>query len=102
MKKIKNNILWILCILNYLSYLIIYLAFSRNVSNTLFYCAMWAFLYAAFISGIVTIAGIGILVYRLIKNKTLRSNNIVLLILFVCCIPELIFLGIAWRIGIGL
>lgn len=106
MKKIKNNILWILCGLNYISYLGIFMGFGTDTPNTsvnhiLFYGGMWSMLYATFVSSVVTVIGIAILIIKLIKNKRLSVNHWILLALLIIGILPLIFLGFCWWFGIG-
>ncbi len=101
MNKIKNSILWILCILNYISYLLMLAGFGINTPNiklnqVLSYGGMWSLLYSTFISGIATVAGIIILIVRLIKNRHLSINNWILLVMFTIYIFACIPLGYMW------
>lgn len=72
--KIKNNILWILCVFNYTVYGLMYISDSSSIS-------MFSALYVALLSGIVAVTEIIILSYKWIKNKSLPKNRIVLLVM---------------------
>ncbi len=101
MSKIKSSILWILCGLNYIAYLLMLVGFGEYTPNiklnqVLFYCGMWSFLYSTFISGIATVASIVILIVRLIKNRHLSINNWILLVMFTIYIFAFIPLGYMW------
>ena len=81
MKTIKNNILWILCGLNYAAYGLIYIAeYIHDVRTEIIEnITVFSGLYLVLISEIASVIGVIILICKWIKNKTLPKNRIILL-----------------------
>lgn len=88
--KIKNNILWILCVFNYTAYGLMFIA--EFLSKPLRTVSVLSMLYVVLISGIVAVTEIIILSYKWIKNKSLPKNRIVLLVMNVLYLILIIYI----------
>lgn len=88
MSKIKNSILWILCAVNYVAHgialsTLLLPNFKNEFMRTMYRVSSGvAFWYSVFISVFVAILGIVVLVCRWVKNRKVRVNEVVLLVLF--------------------
>lgn len=89
MSKIKNNILWILCVINYVAYgwslsTLLMPDFKNELIDKIHYfgsgIAIW---YSVIISVFVAVISIAVLIYKWVKNKKVRINEVILLVLFV-------------------